>query len=88
MNYGFVKPCIFYHIMIGNGKKANDSDMYVQKVHHLSDLGDCPHNLSVLRNKNGNDKIFSCILDYGGTRNAGNRDDSAGRQRQESLCHG
>ena len=54
----------------------------------LSNLGRRLNNLSVLRNKDGNDKIISSILDYGGTRNAGDRDDSAGRERQEDLRNG
>ena len=69
-------------------QNANDPGIPDGNVRKLSYLGRAPHNLSVLRIKSRNDKIFSYILDYGGTRNAGDRDDSAGRKRQEDLRNG
>ena len=70
------------------GKNMNDLKMKGLNIRKLSDLGNGSNNLSVLRNKGGNDKIIPFNLDYGGTRNAGDRDDSAGRERQEDLRDG
>ena len=71
-----------------NSKNVNDLKIKGLNVRKLSDLGNGSNNLSVLRNKAGNDKIIPYNLDYGGTRNAGDRDDSAGRERQEDLRDG
>ena len=69
-------------------QNANVLHTKEKNVRELSDLGGRVNNLSVLRKKGGDVKIIQSNLNCGGTRDAGDRDDSAGRKRQKDLRNG